>query len=1487
MSPKPATRRRSTVASASKNDTSSQDDASVQEEPDTVRTLSKRRSVRKSFADVPEDGAISNPPSKLTSIEEDSQTIPIEESKPVTRRTRASMASLRTPFEPEPELCLPTTRRTRRSSLSSVSSSIVASPKRQTRSRKNLSPVASPTVSEVSTVSEVPETSPASKSSPSKDKSPMTSKSPKLLGSPRQLELNDSDSAKTKRQSFVSDNVQGEESGSPELERSLSRRRSSGRQSLKSLNFVESAMEDPEKSNPDDEKPSNDNEGNSEIELDKSKGSIGRWSLSSNKPSRLSLSSSKSSRLSLSSNKSSPSPLSPALLQKFESSPHVTMNGSQRSSIGRLSLSSKKASPEVHLSEFEGVTNSETSSPRVMITKLRKEEGDHTDYPKQISTHSQRESTGRITRKSSPFNFEVSTRLSPNKSQVETLVSEDIASSSHETSEEVASVPFEQKELNNSRRSSIKKISMGKSPSSKFQELENITNEDSSTTDKASTEQEVFDVEDSSTDPGSVELVLDKSNSVCRPMSSSKAGAGYHQTPDGSPKLSTFEAKSRFSLSSNKSTPAKSPKLDNSEVSNTDSQKPSLNRFSLSSMKSTPAKSPKGEVAPQEDVVTPNTILSRFSASSNKLSPSKSPKCDSSLLTSDNPPNTLLSRFSVSFNKSINSTPGKPSPGKSPGKLSLSAKKSPHSVDIQGDDSEHSENEESVPSSDASGQMENLNLSRKAEEPSPRKSTGRSSLTPSLSLKNSHHQEEGASSDEESDAISSSDPPEQDVSLGRGSLTPSMSLNYSHHEEEESSDDASGSEKEASNDSCDKAENLGSVFVSNRSEGSRRASTGNLSTKPLKTDLKKARASMGHLNQPFSWLSEEKDDASDSSVDGGDKHDFAAGELTLSPIKQDVPPKKMNRTPSSDKSASEPERQNSPNNPFEKSTVFNDDSFASNTETSEQALEMSLGKSSTLNTSRNDEENASDANNQLGKGATELDLQKGLPEDVSTEEKTLVSRKSLNVGKKLGSTGILQAAALLMSGGNISDFDADSSDDDQWQPVLPQPTMSRKEKKLERKARKKAEKEARKKLERERSLKGTVADLKTKNVLPSSDNEDCQNPVSEENILPMSDSRSPAKSKKRKSMDANLGSSQISNEHNEEFDSSENTSSKRQKTLSQSEIDSPLVEESNFTCAPAKSDEDLTEENGQDETERKKKKKKNVKAITATGVESATDIPTVKNKKKKLKNKVVEDGASVIHEHSEGENLNTPPVADNGDGETEHKKKKKKAKASTSAEVQTAVEKASSEIKKKKLKKSVLEENPSVEELSVKKKKQQKFTSENKLEENSAAILKIKKKNKNLVLQPFLALEHNSNDVPDKKKSKKVKLSVDETKDKKSNKKVIFDGDEAEAILKKPKKMNDKLIPEQSKDEKQSKKMKKKKIKEKSVLESNIVTADDSDDEPTSVSFTAGRSAALAMMEAAAENIKRQKELKKQKMRERQEKSVTQKSSKVIIIIII
>ncbi|XP_034251289.1 protein split ends-like [Thrips palmi] len=1538
MSPKPtvSTRRRSAVAARS--DAAHQDEAPAsQEEPDTGKALPRRRSVRKSFADGNDEGPLSSRSSKLSSIDEDSKANSKEESKPtamsesrpVTRRTRASMASA---LEPEPEICLPTTRRTRRSSISSVSSitsSVVASPR--TRSRKNLSPVPSPTFSEVSTMSEVPETSPASKTSPSKDSSPLVDKSEKKLGTPRQLQFHNSDSAKTKRSSFiVSEHIEGEDTSSKTdgVESCQPARRSQGRLSSKSpLKFVETPMDDSVKSNHDVEKKSND-EGNVEVEFNKARSSVGRLSLSANK----------SSRLSLSSNKSTPNKSSPSLIEKFDSSPNLSLSGSRRSSK-RLSLSSNKASPaenlksDLHLTESEDKVNSESRSPAVFMYNRSNVTEENAGSPRLTWNGSLRESAGRLSSKSSPFKFDVSDGVSPKKSQPETASSENVQS--YEASQDVtsnSSVLPEKSELDNSTRSSTRKISVGKSPLLGLQELrsENSSSPDSSVT-KGSTDQQIFDVEDSSTDPSLVEVVVEKRNSLGRlSLSSKQATPSKLQSPAGPSKVSDIETKGRFSLSSNKSTPAKSAKFDTFEVSNTESQQSSLSRLSLSSNKSTPAKSPQFDnpelsntdsnqktsvnrlslssnkatpsksskaeaVATQEHISTPST-----SGSSDKLSPANSSDSGSPQSADEDAPNTFLSRFSLSFNKS---TPAKASPAKSPntpqvqlnesqrssiGRLSLSSNKSPQPEGLRANDEmEHvSDNEESdsVSSADPSQRRESvgkLNLSGKVETSSSTKSTGRPSLTPSKILNISHHQEEDASSDDDA----------------------------SNEDNDDANNDANHANGDASNDSFKLSSKIFSHL--NPSEVSRRASTGNLSKKPLISD-QKARASMGPLINPSTSYPDDSEDENDSSNSSGgigdssntanDRSQFGMGELTLSPIKQDSPSKKRSLTPASDKTCNEPERQTSPSNLLEKSTVFDDDSFASNTETSEQALEMSVSslKPSNLNKSINNENNVS----QLA-DAADLDSSKRFlktpTKDVPNEESITTSKVSSQ--KKLGSTKVYQAAAVLMSGGKISDFDDDDSDDSQLQTVFSPSTMSKKEIRLEKKARRKAEKEARKKLKQEwnsytcvneiKSLKQSMAKSFARSLEVA---EAATKPDYKENTHQTQISPHPESSKKKKSIEANVARSEVSNVMDEKLDLSEKTSSKRRKTLSQSECDLPLEDDENNTPSPLKNDEKPAETDIQSAEKLKKlKRSKSGSADLETGVSNhheeigtgntlPDDVKTACKKKKKK--------AKTITATEMELNAEVPPAS-----KDKKKKLKKKGLVDDAPTAELPLK-----AKKKKLKKSVLGDEAPLEDISIKKKKKkQKLASENhSVEETTTEALKIKKKkkkNKDSVLQPSSASEENfsnvlSHDLQKQKKKKKRKLSsIDGTvdMDENSSTKVMLVDDtnathsgSGKTQVKKLKKKKEKLMPDENKEV--SSKQHKKKLKEKRVLELVPSTADgsDSEDEPTSVSFAAGKNAALALMEAAALNIKQQKEMKKQKIKEVQEKRRQEKSAKML-----
>lgn len=679
MSPKPAVnRRRSARVSESISDVASQDDvSSIQDEAETGKPIQRaRRSTRRSFADTTETALSQR--STLSSIEEDT--------KPVTRRTRASLKPVE---ETDSELVLPPTRRTRRSSISSVTSvstiaSNAQSPQRRTRaSRRNLSPVPSPTFSEASVISELPEGSPnikktnspaasdlntSSKSIPplssnvspamplsgktpnsaevkrssSKDKSPMVKLSDISFTTPRQLNLDDSGSASKKRASLTNEEIEiidvNEESDNSSIQKS---RRSQGRLSLtsrkstpsKPAQFIESPLQ-----KPSDEIMTVDLDSQSQsVDGKPLRVSVGSQNANTERPRR------NSGRLSLSKFVETPLSNSDAHeSEKLNESSPEDVDSSTNVSSRKLELDkSLNSSKRLSLSKFvenpleetgkKGLVESETTSAE--INEILSEDNvnsleDHLNKSKTELEKSRRSSTG------NKF-IETPFKNSPTK-QTEDV---DQGKSGRQSISRASLSSVKSPELEKSQRKSANRFSLASNITSDTNPEDDHETQADHSSRKSTGRLSLTSIKSPESQRNSMGRLslnsqksliidLDRDNDEIQPEKSSRKSSGRDSvSPVKSPELGNSKRLSvgRFSLTSLKNTDPDSA----DDVQLEKSSRKSIGRDSLS-----PSKSPELEKS------------SRKSVGRDSTSPVKSPEVEESQRMS-------VGRLSLLSNKSV------------------------------------------------------------------------------------------------------------------------------------------------------------------------------------------------------------------------------------------------------------------------------------------------------------------------------------------------------------------------------------------------------------------------------------------------------------------------------------------------------------------------------------------------------------------------------------------------------------------------------------------------------------------------------------------------------------------------------------------------------------------------------------------------------------------------------------------------------------------
>ncbi|KAK3921694.1 hypothetical protein KUF71_010879 [Frankliniella fusca] len=1640
-------RRKSVRVSESFSDVASQDDvSSIQDETENSKPAQRpRRSTRRSFADT--DSAPLTQRSTLSRI--------VEDSKPVTRRTRASKKPVE---ETDVELTLPPIRRTRQSSVSSVTSvstiaSNAPSPQRRTRaSRRNLSPVPSPTFSEASAISEVPEVSPnlkkrdspvvilnrsaksltpsSSNVSPAvqssvetpdsqsrrvslRDKSPMKT-SESSFTTPRQLNLNDTGCSKN-RSSLTNDeveviNISDSDSGQKP-------RRSQGRLSLtrrttpqKSGQFVESPMEEPAQ-----ETTSIDQESDApSFGCKPSRISIGVGNADSERPRR------NSGRLSLS---------------KFVERP---LSDSSTQDIGIANELSPKdnSSPAANNSELNKSLN---SSRRLSVSKFVEKPLDS----KTISSQDEAEVAFDNLNKSKT-DLETSHRTSVGKMFTETTFK---STPSKETDTSFETRPEEDIELEKSARKSTGRTSMSSikspeldKPQHKSVERHSVTSDGTVDTNP---EEECGNSGRKSTDRKSLSLKspeLEKSqrNSVGRlSLNSNKSliiDLDYEKTDDDEPEKPSRKSNERVSCS-----PVKSPELEKS-------QRKSVDRFSLSSNKSLTSIDPENEVQEQLE----NGSRKSFGRSS--VSPAKSPELQRSRRKSGSPsltPNKSMSttdqeneeieRIEKSSRKSMGRSSVSPAKSskvdtsslrKSVGRLSLSSNKSNQEIAVEEqleksmrksldrpstspakspelEKSQRKSSRFSLASNKAASDDENED---EPHEKSTRKSTGGLSTSPIKSpepekLQRNSIGRPSSTSNKSSpfklddsphltprdvanlrSYFASSTPtaiskkeqsPVKEISLlekskanqllnkssGRLSLTPSKSatppsyLFAAQADGDTGDDDSNGKD----DDICDMdgdgddAKDSSHVSIQNSASTSRRASTSNIqSEETLDSEGKeKYRASTGSLfeKSPLKspvLTSEVKESLStshtnnqsnrsshgDNSSSFNDKTKLGLSE-GLSPIKQQQGElRNFTLTPSPSENSFN-DSLCSPNQALEKSMVFNEQDLSSGSHTglSDEQSSSTSHPSSRMNLQ---EASTSESSNLIsGKNSPQKQPSDVLsPKDAKNETGKVPKSKALSVSCK-----VYKDAAILLSGGNISDFDDQEDDDaDQWEHFPSPATKSKKELRLERKLRKQAEKELRKKsklerikhlqtsedrsdvYEKEQTEKILEPNVKVVTPVLKMNNQALEDVVKESDATDIIHSDVPNRKRVRGSSDFLVSKRREQNSEeriNKRKSLSEfvnSVSSKKMCLQLEDALSIPVghVSEDN---AGTQSDEirdfdiesvDATETVPSEATKplKKKKKKKNIHQVDSDNFQ----IPVAERSIKKTKKKKQVDESS--------ENETDKPI----------KKKKKKVQDQANVENDSVGQSDEIKKKKKKVKTLVIAEDGSTQ-ISKKNKKLMKKPSESEPEDGVKAVKKKKKVKKQFDTEAAVA----DTTKLVKKKKKKVNeeaseeaKSGDKVKSSKTKKFSYLDNDVdnlspdvleelSENIIKKKlkKSVSDDTTEEYSGSELPKKKFKikftdssdqislgasdapesakmtkkKKKKKKNTALLDEMGTSENGnnsdDDAPTSVSFAAGKEFALAELSAAAESIKKQKEMRKQKLKIKQDRIREEKLAKL------
>lgn len=1488
MSPLPSvtTRRRSVRVSESLNDAASQDDvASVQDEAEPVKPIARsRRSTRRSFAETIDEEPVATRGTKLTSIEEDS--------KPVTRRTRAS---LKPQADTDQELNLPTTRRTRRSSVSSVNSvSTIASnvsPKgRRTRSQKNLSPVPSPSFSEASALSEIPEVSPSAKKSPLPAKedgsssnnitpvsavspakpspmksatplescsvkgiSPMSKRDRTSLSAPRQLQLEESGAPKRASLNNAISEIDQTSQGngfvitSEDVADLKSRR--SRRSSLTPSKFVESPLEDSslivQQRDVCDASVSSSREDQEVSEVS------GQAELNSSR------------RKSSARNSLSKSP-GPEEISQAADQPEL--NSSKRKSTGWKSPGPELISEIVDQSELNLSKRKSTGRRSLSKSPGPEEISEVADQPELNS--SKRKSTGRLSLSKSP---------GPDKPS--------------EVAEQPEQTSFNRK---SGERFSLSKSTDHASPSKESSGRFSLSSVKSPAPGKCSGDSTLLSVK-------TPELRRSLGDSIGKQLEFSEAAPEVEKISRGST--------GRVSLSS-----AKSPELDKS-------CKDSTGNISSPSIK------------------TPE--LERSQRYSGRFSKAQCFEVDESQETR---------RCSLTSVKSLDSEAPKRN------SLSASPAKSANEHDVADYGSLACEASESPLHSADTSQR----LSMSKSDQALRKSFGRQSMS---SVKSS----------------------------------PGFSLKFNVTPLDDSGSSEEPSEGNETGEGTESASAFSNLTVPNSTL--RRASTGNLALKKtIELENKsKQRASTGSA---FSRSSMKLDDGvhvkeaisnslnsskqSSGSLNDSSKIDepelVASEELRLSPIKQDQSDfKGLTLTPSS----SDDSYVEIVNNPLEKSTVFNDVSFDSQSAPSESLSHekpseepspakavapnlLGAGKRASINEKVLDflhgadsgsnevvEQTSKSKRASIKRMSSEvLDTQEAdsdlevVLDECTKPKRTSIKRKSFEVSVqadsdvevvsepssklkrtslKRMSSEVLQIspvgsgdeeaaetseptsksktlcksdkvykAAARMLNGDMSDFNDTDSDDNQWQLVFSPATKSKKELRKERKQQKKAAKLAKKKNKDERlALMDSAQKANDQDIDVSARNEhEGENvPVNKDTIsleidVLSKDDAECVEGKKRKSMDVE-----------------QQSSAKKRKSLEKKnaclplELEVPSVNSPDSIVVPQISPEETVGDSDcHSSSEKKIKKKKQNCPDNVDELEmNLLDGANKKKKKKKLKKILSED---IVEEKDLGDTDSTPV----------EKKLKKKALKSAQTE--------SVEVKKKKKKLgSTTESEPtdghdSGPHSSAEKKKKLKgidgelVPKKKKLKNTVAGTVEKTQKMKDTEFEPLDTRNAaDSENIPsESKKKKKLKKQTSSViPGLQENGTLGIDVDEpTEVGTKKLKKKKKKPLIEMPSSGNQiaevdveasseaSIRKRKKQKKEKNSM--NVRAAvelveagagSDSDDAPTSVSFESGKRAALYEMQAAAESVKkREKELevvgrqkeKYQKERKRAEK---------------
>lgn len=433
---------------------------------------------------------------------------------------------------------------------------------------------------------------------------------------------------------------------------------------------------------------------------------------------------------------------------------------------------------------------------------------------------------------------------------------------------------------------------------------------------------------------------------------------------------------------------------------------------------------------------------------------------------------------------------------------------------------------------------------------------------------------------------------------------------------------------------------------------------------------------------------------------------------------------------------------------------------------------------------------------------------------------------------------VYKDAAILLNGGTVSDFEEPDSDDNQWQLVFSPINKSKKEQRMEKKAKRKEEKELMKKAKLERAQKYSQ-NLKKKNESKSS--------VQSKLVLNEIDKLSPPSANKENNL------SHLTEEV-DNLDDSSNSLPVGADYCSQilenfkidvSSISNKIAESDDFLSIKEhtlKKRKGVCEEFTASHSEEGsiKKKKKKTKALAGDVTDSSDkDLLKKISKKKKKKMQMMTDEKAYTQDVHDVFNDGSGPHED----QEAKKKKKRKAQSLIAEECSEDFDAEKKAGKKSKKRKGEPVDSESIDE--VPKKKKQKNQKDSALSSDSIPV------------------SNEFGENPDGNNLEKKKL--------KKKKKQLLELSHVEDLLVDPSR----------------KKKKKKKSKEDDTnLSMKMETADgsDSDDAPEAVSFAEGKQEALAELQAAAENIKIQKERKKQKLRQKLERIREQKLAKVGIL---